>query len=76
MRTSLYLLEQLAEGPGVARGEKNFEKKILNKKNEFLVALKTPRPPLSFHKKCQLIRSSRLVGYRQHIYLHECLVLL
>ena len=53
----------LAKGPGVARGNR--------KKTNFDV---TPRLPMSVHKKNQLIRSSRLVGYREHIY--ECLVLL
>ena len=60
----------LAEGPGVARGKKNFEKKNL----DFFLAYVTPRPPLSVHKKFQPNRSSRLAGYREHIY--ECLVLL
>ena len=32
----------------------------------------TPRPPLSVHTKFQPNRSSRLAGYREHIY--ECLV--
>ena len=37
------------------------------------LAYVTPRPPLSVHKKIQPNRSSRLAGYREHIY--ECLVL-
>ena len=51
------------------------EKKILKKKNfEFFLAYNTPRPPLSVQKKFQPNRSSRLAGYREHIY--ECFVLL
>ena len=35
----------------------------------------TPWPPLSVHKKCQPNRSSRLAGYRQHIYIRmSCLI--
>ena len=33
-------------------------------------------PPMSVHKKIQPNRSSRLAGYREHIYIYECLVLL
>ena len=54
---------KLAEGPGVARGKINFEKNLCH-----------PRPPLSVHKKFQPNRSSRLAGYREHIY--DCLVIL
>ena len=51
------------------------EKKSFTKKNlEFFLAYVTPRSPLSVHKKIQPNRSSRLAGYRKHIY--ECLVLL
>ena len=65
-----YFYQLLAEGPGVARGKKNFEKKNF----EFFLAYNTPRSPLSVHKIFQPNRSSRLAGYREHIY--ECLVLL
>ena len=34
----------------------------------------TPWTPVSFHKKFQPNRSSRLAGYPQHIYIYECLV--
>ena len=61
---------KLAEGPGVTRGKKNFEKKFF----EICLAYVTPRPPMSVHKKIQPNRSSRLAGYREHIY--ERLVLL
>ena len=50
------------------------KKKFWKKKFGFFLAYVTPRPPLSVHKKFQLNRSSRLAGYREHIY--ECLVLL
>ena len=46
---------------------KNFEEIIF-------LAYVTPRLPMSVHKKCKPIRSSRLAAYREHIY--ECLVLL
>ena len=76
---------RLDEGPGVARGkinfkEKKFEKKNFEKKNlkkifsNFFLAYVTPRPPLSVHEKFQPNRSSRLAGFREHIY--ERLVLL
>ena len=65
----------LTEGPGVARGKIIFEKKILTKKfSNFFLAFNTLRPPMSIHKKFQPNQSSRLTGYREHIY--ECLVLL
>ena len=61
--------------------KKYISKKIIfEKKNVenfffgFFLAYVTPRPPLSVHKKFQPNRSSRLAGYREHIY--ECLVLL
>ena len=41
---------------------------------EFCLAYNTPWPPMSVHKKFQPNRSSRLAGYREHIY--DCLVLL
>ena len=66
----IFFYTWLAEGPGVALGKKNLEKKIL----DFFWAYVTPRPPLSVHKKFQPNRSSRLASYREHIY--ECLVLL
>ena len=47
------------------------EKKIW--KFRFFLAYVTPRSPLSVHNKFQPNRSSRLAGYREHIY--ECLVL-
>ena len=59
----------LAEGPGVAHGKKNLKKKF-----RIFLAYVTPRPPLSVHNKFQPNRSSRLAGYREHIY--EFLVLL
>ena len=40
----------------------------------FFLAYISTRPPLSVHKKFQPNRSSRLAGYREHIY--ECLVLI
>ena len=67
-----YYIRLLAEGPGVARGKKNF--KIKKKISNVFLAYVTPRPPMSVHKKIQPNRSSRLAGYREHIY--ECLVLL
>ena len=45
---------------------KNFEKK-----NRILFSL-----TLSLYKKIQPNRFSRLAGYRQHVYIYECLVLL
>ena len=62
-------MKRLDEEPGIARGKKNFEKK----KFRIFFAYNTPRPPLSVQKKFQPNRSSRLAGYREHIY--ECLVL-
>ena len=59
----------LAEGPSVAR-----EKKMLKKNFRIFLAFSTPRPTMSVHKKFQPNRSSRLAGYREHIY--DCLVLL
>ena len=55
-----FLVITVAEVPGVARGIKT---------NFF-----TPGIPVGSLKKFQLIWSSRLAGYREHIY--ECLVLL
>jgi len=43
-----------------------FENKVLN----FFLTFTTRRPPLSVHKKIQPNRSSRLAGYRQHIYMN------
>ena len=57
-------------GSDIARGkkiEKNWKKIINSKKNRFLV-YQHPRLSMSVHKKCQPNRSSRLAGYRQHIY--------
>ena len=48
-------------------------KKLEENKFNFL-AYVTPRLPMSVHKKCQPIWSSRLADYREHIY--ESLVLL
>ena len=58
------------KGPALPVEKKNVEKKNF----EFFFSLYNPRPPLSLHKKFQPNRSSRLVGYREHIY--DCLVLL
>ena len=52
-----YINEQ-AEESSVARGEKKFETNL---------AFVTPRLPMSVHKKCQPIRSSRLAGQREHL---------
>ena len=54
--------------------KKNEEKNNLKKNFEFFLTYVTPRPPMSVHKKFQPNRSSRLAGYREHLY--ECLVLL
>ena len=51
----------LAEGPGVAR----------EKKKDFFSLQQ-----MSVHKKIQPNRSYCLAGYRHHIYIYECLVLL
>ena len=50
--------------------KKNVEnKKILKtKKLRFFLAWNTSRPPMSFHKKFQPNRSSRLAGYSWNIY--------
>ena len=56
-------MKTLAEGPGTASGEKN---------SNFFI----PWPHMSVHKKFQPNQSSRLAGYRQHIYTNICLVLL
>ena len=66
----MFIYDQLAEGPGVARGKKKFRKFFF----WIFLAYITPRPSLSVHKKFQPNRCSRLAGYREHIY--ECLVLL
>ena len=39
-------------------------------------ARRCPWMPLDVDKKIQLNRSSRLAGYRQHIYIYECLILI
>ena len=54
----------LAEGPGIARGKKMLRKKIF--KCFFILLHPLGHPWVS--KKCQHIQSSRLAGYRQHIY--------
>ena len=54
LRIILSIYYRLAEGPNVARG----------KKSNFVAYL-----PISDHKKCQPIRSSRLAGYMEHIYM-------
>ena len=66
--------DELAEGPGVARGKK-IEKKILKvfKKFEFF-SLYHPPVTHECQKKIRPNRSSRLAGYTQHIF--KCLVLL
>ena len=43
-------------------------KKKLKKNSNFFLPITPPRPPLSVHKKFQPSRSSRLAGYRQHIF--------
>ena len=61
------IYEFLAEGPGVAHGEK-----------QYLIFLEyvTPRLPLSVHKKMSAhsVQCSRLASDRENVY--ECLVLL
>ena len=52
------IINKLAEGPGVARGKKNFEKRMLKKKFRIFLSYVTPRPPLSVHKKFQQQRRS------------------
>ena len=52
---------------------KNLEENKIEKIFRFF-SLRHPRLPVSFHKKCQPFRSSRLAGYRLNMY--ECLVLL
>ena len=43
---------------------------------DFILAYITPRPPMSVHNKFQPIRSSRLAGYRQHIYIRlSCFII-
>ena len=66
--TPVYFYYILAKGPGVACGKINVEKKILKNFFWIFLAYVTPRPPRSVHKKFQPNRSSRLAGYRQHIY--------
>ena len=68
----------LAEGPVKKICNQNLKKnfylkKYFEKMSNFL-AYKTPRSPLSVHQKFKPIRSSRLAGYKDHVY--ECLVLL
>ena len=41
-----------------------------------ILSYNTPRPPMSVHTKLRPNWSSCLAGYRQHIYIYECLVLL
>ena len=48
-------------------------KACIKKNLEFCLAFNTPGHPWVSTKKCQAIRSNRLVGYREDIY--ECLVL-
>ena len=50
------------------------EKKFWKQKNSIFLASNTPRQPLSVHKKFQPIRSSRLAGYRQHIWM-SCFII-
>ena len=45
-------------------------KKMWKKYISIFLAFNIPRPPRSVHKKFQPIRSSRLAGYRQHIYIY------
>ena len=52
-----------------------WKKKIL-KINRLFLAYNTPGHLQVPTKKIQPIRSSRLAGYKQHIYIYECLVLL
>ena len=65
--------EVLAEGSGIASGNKKFGKQILKKKLEnkfeFSLAYYNPRLPMSVQKKFQPNRSSRLAGYT-HIYMN------
>ena len=42
----------------------------------FFLAYITPRTSLSVQKKFQPNQSCRLAGYRKHIYIYECLVIL
>ena len=65
------------KGPALPVEKKIFKKKNLKQKNfEFFLAYVKPRPPLSVHKKNQPILSSRLAGYRQHIYLRmSCFII-
>ena len=76
-----YIDYLLAEGSGVARGEKNWKIKIWKKnwkKCRNLLAYNAPRLPMSVHKKYKPNRSSRLAGYIYvtYIYIYECLVLI
>ena len=63
----LAFYRKLAKVAALAVEKKKLEKII------FLTYV-TPEIPLSSLKKCPLIRSSRLAGYREHIF--KCLVLL
>ena len=63
------LYKLLTEGPGV---RKNEDKKML-KKYDFLAYL-TPRLPMSVHKKCQSIRSSRCPALG-NIYTMSCIII-
>ena len=71
----------LAEGPGVAREtkknlKKKFRKKLQKLKKKFFFKPITPPANHECPQKIQPNRSSRLAGYRQHLYKYECLVLL
>ena len=49
--------------------KKNWKKILYRKHFLFFLAYNPPRPPMSVHSKFQFIRSSRLAGYWQHIYI-------
>ena len=55
----------LAEEPGVARGK---GKKLNVFLNQFFLAYSTPRSPMRVQNNSQPIQSSRLAGYREHLY--------
>ena len=70
MNALFYYLEDQLKGPALPMEQKNCAKKF-----RFLFACVTPRLPMNVcKKKFSPIRSSRLVGQREHI--HKCLVLL
>ena len=61
-------LYRLADESGVTRVNNIFFN--LREKNfKFFFSLLHPRPPKSVHNKIQPIRSGRLAGYRQHIFI-------